>query len=166
MLRVSKIIDYGTLVLTHMASDPQRVFSAADLAATLGLGQPVVSKVLKLLTQPGIVRSTRGSRGGYALGRAAQDISIADIIDALDEQPFGLTECTATPGACSVEAACNIRSNWQHINALVRRTLEQVSIADMVSPTATIEFVSGPRSTSKSPASVTAACPPTWSYSE
>src|SRR3546814_11232640 len=47
MLRVSKIIDYGTLVLTHMARCPQRLFSAADLAATLGLGQPVVSKVLK-----------------------------------------------------------------------------------------------------------------------
>lgn len=166
MLRVSKVIDYGTLVLTHMASDPQRVFSAADLAATLGLGQPVVSKVLKALTQPGIVKSTRGARGGYALGRAARDISIADIIDALDEQPFGLTECTATPGACSVEAGCNIRSNWQHINALVRKTLEQVSIADMVRPTATIEFVSGRRSTSKPPASVTAACPPTWSFSE
>ena len=166
MLRVSKIIDYGTLVLTHMASDPQRVFSAADLASTLGLGQPVVSKVLKSLTQREIVKSTRGARGGYALGRSPEDISIADIIDALDEQPFGLTECSATPGACSVEAACNIRTNWQRINAIVRKTLEQVSIADMVSPTATIEFVSGPRSTSKSPASVTAACPPTWSYSE
>src|SRR5690606_263891 len=137
MLRVSKIIDYGTLLLTHMASDPQRVFSAADLAATLGLGQPIVSKVLKSLTQREIVKSTRGARGGYALGKAPEDISIADIIDALDDQPFGLTECSATPGSCSVEAACNIRSNWQRINAIVRKTLEQVSIADMVSPTAT-----------------------------
>src|SRR5690554_6229712 len=166
MLRVSKIVDYGTLVLTHMASDPKRVFSAADLAATLGLGQPVVSKVLKTLTQREIVKSTRGARGGYALSRPAEEISIADIIDALDEQPFGLTECTATPGTCSVEADCNIRSNWQRINAIVRKTLEQVSIADMVNPTTPIEFIPGRGSSSKSPANVTAACPSTWSFSE
>ncbi|MFA7668411.1 MAG: SUF system Fe-S cluster assembly regulator [Burkholderiaceae bacterium] len=166
MLRVSKIIDYGTLVLTHMASDPDRVFSAADLAATLGLGQPVVSKVLKSLTQPEIVKSTRGARGGYMLGRAAEEISIADIIDALDDQPFGLTECTATPGACSVEAACSIRNNWQRINAVVRKTLEQVSIADMLNPLATIEFKPSRPSAQQAPAKVTAACPSTWSYSE
>ncbi len=139
MLRISKIMDYGTLVLTHMAGAPARVFSAADLAATLGLGQPTVSKILKLLGQQGLVRSSRGARGGYTLSRPAEDISVADVVDALEEQPFGLTECTALPGACSVEAGCHIRSNWQRINAIVRRTLEDVSIADMVRP-ATTEF--------------------------
>lgn len=166
MLRVSKIIDYGTLLLTHMASDPQRVFSATDLASALGLGQPVVSKVLKSLAQREIVKSTRGARGGYALGRAPEDISIADIIDALDDQPFGLTECTATPGACSVEAACNIRSNWHRINAAVRKTLEQVSVADMVNPTATIQFIPGRSNAHSAPANKSAACPSTWSFSE
>src|SRR6185312_9471072 len=100
MLRISKIIDYGTLVLTYMAGTPDRVFSAADLAATLGLGQPTVSKVLKLLGQHELVKSSRGARGGYILGRSAHDISIAHIIDALEEQPFGLTECASMPGVC------------------------------------------------------------------
>ncbi len=166
MLRVSKIIDYGTLVLTHMASDPNRVFSAADLAAALGLGQPVVSKVLKSLTQREILTSTRGARGGYMLGRPAEEISIADIIDALDEQPFGLTECTATPGSCSVEAGCNIRSNWHRINTIVRQTLERVSVADMVNPLATIEFKTDRPSPKGAPAHTTAACPSTWSFTE
>ncbi|MYN12042.1 SUF system Fe-S cluster assembly regulator [Pusillimonas sp. TS35] len=134
MLRISKIMDYGTLVLTHMAGAPTGVYSAADLAATLGLGQPTVSKILKLLGQHGLVRGSRGARGGYTLSRPASQISIADVIDALEEQPFGLTECTAQPGACSVEAGCHIRSNWQRINAIVRRTLEDVSIADMTPP--------------------------------
>lgn len=137
MLRISKLMDYGTLVLTHMAGAPDQIFSAADLAATLGLGQPTVSKILKLLGQQGLVRSSRGARGGYVLGRQPQNISVADVVDALDEQPFGLTECTALPGACSVEAGCQIRSNWQRINAIVRRTLEEVSIADMVRPAQT-----------------------------
>ncbi|MCX5592471.1 SUF system Fe-S cluster assembly regulator [Alcaligenes endophyticus] len=135
MLRISKIIDYGTLVLTHMAGEPERVFSASDLANILGLGQPTVSKVLKMLGQHKLVISSRGARGGYVLGRPAKQISVAQIIDALEEQPFGLTECVATPGACSVEPDCHIRSNWQRINDIVRRTLEEVSVADMVKPT-------------------------------
>ncbi len=139
MLRISKIIDYGTLVLTYMARHPARMFSAADLACTLGLGQPTVSKVLKLLAQHDLVLSSRGAHGGYRLSRPAADISLAQVIDALEDQPFGLTECTAMPGACSVEAGCHIRVNWQRINDSVRRTLEEVSVADMMRPEA-VEF--------------------------
>ena len=180
MLRISKIMDYGTLVLTHMAGAPTGVFSAADLASALGLGQPTVSKILKLLGQHGLVRSSRGARGGYTLGRLASQISIADVVDALEEQPFGLTECTAVPGACSVEAGCHIRSNWQRINAIVRHTLEDVSIADMApGPVAhaaapadgTTEFSLNYRPASRSPAHAPQTKPhvveaTTWSLPE
>lgn len=134
MLRISKIVDYGTLVLTHMAACPDRVFSVADLASTLGLGQPTVSKVLKALARSELVKSSRGPHGGYVLSRPPERISIAQLVDALEDQPFGLTECSATPGVCSFEAGCQIRSNWQRINAIVRRTLEDVSVADMLRP--------------------------------
>jgi FeS assembly SUF system regulator len=138
MLRISKIVDYGILVLTHMAARPTHVCSAAELAAGLGLGQPVVSKVLKLLAQHRLVASTRGAHGGYRLEREASRISVAEIIDALEEQPFGLTECTAMPGACSVESGCHIRTHWQRINLVVRRTLESVTLADMLDEAAPV----------------------------
>ena len=165
MLRISKIIDYGTLVLTHMAGAPDRVFSAADLAATLGLGQPTVSKVLKLLGQHELVKSSRGAHGGYMLGRPAGTISIAHIIDALEDQPFGLTECTSMPGACSVEAGCHIRTNWQRINSIIRHTLEDVSVADMLSPTP-IEFPLVSRRLPESKVRTRAAQATTWSFPE
>src|SRR5690606_7786204 len=165
VLRISKIIDYGTLVLTHMAGSPDRVFSASDLASTLGLGQPTVSKILKLLGQHELVNSSRGARGGYMLGKPASQISVADIIDALEEQPFGLTECTALPGACSVEAGCHIRTNWQRINAIVRRTLEDVSVADMIRTTP-IEFPMNMQPVTKSSVRTEAARPTTWSQSK
>src|SRR3546814_17905389 len=91
-----------------MAFCPQRMFSADDLAATLGLGQPVVSKVLKELSHHDLVKSSRGAKGGYALSRAPEQTSIAQIIDALEEQTFGLTDCSATPGACIIDTACPI----------------------------------------------------------
>lgn len=134
MLRISKIMDYGTLVLTHMAGKPQQVYSASELATTLGLGHATVSKILKQLTQHDILVSTRGSRGGYSFSRDPDSISIAHVIDALEEQPFGVTECTATPGMCSVEADCHIRSNWERINNILRKTLEGISMADMLTP--------------------------------
>lgn len=142
MLRISKLIDYGTLVLTHMANQPTRVYSAAELATSLKLGQPTVSKILKTLGQHALVNSSRGSKGGYMLARPAAEINIAQIIDALDDQPFGLTECTSTPGVCSAEPGCAIRTNWERINLIVRRTLEDVSVADMITPLAVepIEF--------------------------
>lgn len=148
MLRISKIMDYGTLVLTHMATKPDQVYSASELAATLGLGQATVSKILKQLTQHAILVSTRGSRGGYSLSRDPASISIAHVLDALEEQPFGVTECTATPGMCSVEADCRIRSNWERINDILRKTLEGISMADMLTPMDTKSLVFYPNQSS------------------
>lgn len=134
MLRISKITDYGTLIMTHMAGQPEHLYSAAELADKLGLALPTVSKVLKALGRHQLVTSLRGAHGGYNLARAARAITVADIIDALEEQPFGLTECSASSGVCGLESGCRIRVNWMHINTVVRRALEDVSLADMVEP--------------------------------
>lgn len=134
MLRISKLTDYGTLVMAQMAGDPERVFSAADLAGTLGLGTPTVSKVLKVLNRHALVKSVRGARGGYALARPPDEIALASIIDAMEEQPFGLTECSAVAGLCGIESGCRIRQNWLRINAVVRRALEDVRLASMAPP--------------------------------
>ncbi|WP_341649620.1 SUF system Fe-S cluster assembly regulator [Thauera humireducens] len=108
MLRISKLTDYGTLIVTHMATTPERVISATELADALGLGLATVSKILKALGRHGLVLSQRGTRGGYVLARPPAQISIADLIDALEEQPFGLTECSANNGTCNLETGCRI----------------------------------------------------------
>lgn len=169
MLRISKLIDYGTLILTHMAGTPGQVMSASGLASSLGIGPPTVSKILKTLGQHGLVTSTRGARGGYSLARPAHEINIAQIIDALDDQPFGLTECTSTPGVCSVEADCHIRTNWERINIIVRRTLENVTVADMVN-SVTDEPITFHRTTAKARTQAIDPCikarSTTWSLSK
>ena len=81
MLRISKLTDYGTLILAHMAGLPDRVHSATGLAETLGLGLPTVSKVLKTLGRHALVTSQRGAHGGYVLSRPATQISVANVID-------------------------------------------------------------------------------------
>ncbi|MGE0801530.1 MAG: SUF system Fe-S cluster assembly regulator [Lautropia sp.] len=134
MLRVSRFTDYGTLVMSHMAAAPDQVFSAADLAGRMGLSVAAVSKILKGLARRELVVSLRGRRGGYALGRPPERITLADIVDALEERPFGLTECSARTGLCEIEETCRIRANWRRVSQAVRRALEAVSLADMLRP--------------------------------
>ncbi|WP_371885085.1 SUF system Fe-S cluster assembly regulator [Caballeronia sp. S22] len=134
MLRMSKLADYGTVIMTAMARDPDSVQSASSIAAATGVAMPTVSKVLKTLSRDGLVVSLRGINGGYLLPRPPERITLADVIAAVDG-PFGMTECSAARGLCMQEAACSIRANWQKISAVVYETLRQVTLADMARPT-------------------------------
>jgi FeS assembly SUF system regulator len=132
MLRMSRITDYGIVLLTHLASeDPQRVHNARELALAAHLPLPVVSKILKVLAREGFLASHRGIKGGYALARPATEVSVVEVIDAL-EGPIALTECGV--GTCEREARCAVRAPWQRINRVVRKSLEDVRLSDLVSP--------------------------------
>lgn len=102
MLRISRLTDYGTVVLAHLARDDADLVSAAEVANATGIALPTVSKLLKSLAKSGLVNSTRGSHGGYQLARDAQEISAADVIDAL-EGPVSITECSAIDSHCDFE---------------------------------------------------------------
>lgn len=132
MLRIGKLTDYGTVVMTALARDSRRV-SASELATNLHLTVDVARKVLKLLNSASLVEATRGAQGGYQLARPASDISMAEIIEAL-EGPIALTECSIHDHRCSVEQSCNARGNWHLINRAIRLALAQVSLADMAAP--------------------------------
>ncbi len=143
MLRISKLSDYGTLMLAYMAERPKDLHSAAELAEALELGPATVSKILKALAKSALLIAYRGANGGYALARPPQEITLAEVIDALEEQPFGLTECSSHEGNCAQELSCVMRANWVRINDIVRQALESVSLADMIRPTARRSGASG-----------------------
>ena len=130
MLRISRLTDYGTLVLAHLSADEARPTSAAEVAAATGIAPPTVSKLLKLLAKAGLVSSTRGAQGGYELARSAWEISAADIIDAL-EGPVHITECSADDSQCDFEATCNVGGAWQRINVAIRGALGDISLNDL-----------------------------------
>ncbi|MBU6460506.1 MAG: SUF system Fe-S cluster assembly regulator [Proteobacteria bacterium] len=132
MLRINKLTDYGTIILALMAQNPEDLYSAAGIAKRIHLALPTVGKVLKILARGQIINATRGSQGGYTLSRAPTQISIAQIIDALEEQPFGLTECTSIAGLCLQESHCHVRANWMRINESIRLALENLTLADLV----------------------------------
>jgi len=133
MFRMSKLTDYGTVVMTYLARDPSRAHSAHEVAQAVHVSLPTTSKLLKHMAKTGLVTSTRGTKGGYVLARDPGAISMAQIIQAL-EGPIGLTECSTAPGVCEQESGCSVRGNWQRINRVVVNALEHVSLAQMTAP--------------------------------
>jgi FeS assembly SUF system regulator len=130
MLRMSKLTDYGTMVLAQLASNEDGLSSCSAVAEATHLGQPTVSKLLKLLVRAGLVVSERGVQGGYALARSAESISAAEIIDALEGR-FAITECSSAGGSCDLESHCRVGAAWQRINGSIRTALQSVSLADL-----------------------------------
>ncbi len=107
--------------------------NARELAEETQLPAPFVSKILKSLTRAGLLASQRGSKGGYSLARTPGEISVVEMITAL-EGPVGITECTIHPGACAQESSCQVRVPWQRINGAVHATLEGITLADLAKP--------------------------------
>ncbi|MHB1273131.1 MAG: SUF system Fe-S cluster assembly regulator [Rhodanobacter sp.] len=133
MLRVSRLTDYATVVMTCIAASPGEVLSTAQIADATHLELPTVSKLLKMLGHAGLVESFRGVNGGYRLARPASTINLAEIVEAL-EGPIGMTECGVSEGQCDRESQCGVRGSWQRINSVLDDALRAVSLADMLRP--------------------------------
>jgi len=131
VLRISKLTDYGTVLLAHLAANQEDVRSAADVAAATGIALPTVSKLLKSLAKSGLVTSTRGANGGYELARSPAEISAADVIDALDG-PVSITECSSNDSLCEHEGVCSVGGAWQRINVAIRRALDDITLSDLL----------------------------------
>lgn len=134
MIRMTKQADYGIVLMTHMAGDPERQITAGELAEETHLPAPTVSKILKMLARQGLLSSHRGVKGGYSLARDSASITMAQIISAMDG-PIAITECIDdSPGECSQEPSCSVRGNWQRINDAIRLALESITLAEMTQP--------------------------------
>mgnify|MGYP006294372833 CR=1 FL=1 len=132
MLKMSRLTDYGTGVLAYLAGTGTKPQSASGVAEQTGLPAATVSKILKSLTRAGLVTSHRGAQGGYALSRPAEEITAAEVLDAL-EGPLALTECATELGSCELESLCLVGTAWQRINIAIRGALDEISLAELAS---------------------------------
>ncbi|MYF07724.1 MAG: SUF system Fe-S cluster assembly regulator [Rhodospirillaceae bacterium] len=135
MLRLNRITDYAVVVLTQMVREPDKQVTAPQLSEESSVPAPTVAKVLKALAKEGVLASQRGVHGGYRLARPAGDISMLEVIRAL-EGPVSLTACVdGAEGDCDVESLCPVRGNWDRVNTAIRSALAEVTLEDMAIPT-------------------------------
>ncbi len=133
MLRMGKLTDYAIVLMSYLATKNELKHSAHSLSDAVQVPQPTVKKVLKALSQAGLLKSERGAQGGYSLVRGANDISVAEIIIAL-EGPIAITECVSDEHQCDQESHCEIQTNWARINKAVFTALDEVKLTDMLTP--------------------------------
>jgi len=130
MIILSKLADYGVIVATHLAARPERQINAPVLAAETRLPQATVAKVLKSLAHAGIVSALRGAAGGYRLARPAREISVAEVVAAIDGE-IGMTQCSIHEPTCERTEFCPTRPHWQRINVAISQALAAVTLAEM-----------------------------------
>ena len=130
MLKVSKLADYGIVVLAALGETGVRM-TAQELAQATRLPEPTVAKVLKLLAKGKIVASARGVNGGYRLTAETKTLPVSRIIAAIDG-PIAITACVeAEASGCSYAGGCSMRGRWTAVNAAITQALDQVTLADM-----------------------------------
>lgn len=131
MLKLSKLADYAVVVLIRLSSEDE-VQTAPCIAASTGLPEPTVAKVLKAMVAGGLVVSHRGPRGGYQLSRALEQISVADVVVAI-EGPIALTSCVegASSADCDSRDSCPAHGCWDVVNDVIRDALAAIRLPDL-----------------------------------
>ncbi|MDR3425311.1 MAG: SUF system Fe-S cluster assembly regulator [Alphaproteobacteria bacterium] len=133
MIRLSRLTDYAIALLSHMGQNGEgELWAASDLAEESGLPMPTVAKVLKLLAKSSLIAAQRGAAGGYKLLRKTSDISVAEIIEAMDG-PIAITDCAESGSheGCAIKGECPISGGWNRVNLALRQSLQNVSLAEL-----------------------------------
>jgi FeS assembly SUF system regulator len=131
-MRLSSLADYAVVMMSAAARHPAPSrLSATLLSVETGVPLATAQKLMGRLASAGLLTSARGTGGGFALARAAQAISLADIIEAV-EGPIGLTTCVDDQRHdCALEGNCRVRPHWGVVNEAVRGALASVSLATL-----------------------------------
>jgi Rrf2 family protein len=135
MLRLSKKTDYALIALAYVASIGNKPTSARDIAERHDIPVELLAKVLQRLVQKGMLKSQQGIHGGYVLARAADTMTVAEIVEAIDG-PLMLTVCGTADDEerCEQFSKCNIRDPLHRIRDRIIGALMACTIAELVSP--------------------------------
>lgn len=132
-MKISKLTDYGILVLNQLARTGVTLQSTEEIAAATALPLPTARKVMRTLVDSGLVLAKRGSRGGYRLSRSPARIPLLSIVEAF-EGKVNLTECSDETVRCDIQDQCSLAGNWGGINFVVKTVLAGISLNDIRDP--------------------------------
>ena len=137
MLRLSKKADYALLAMRHLAAQADRdAVSAREVAEAYDIPAELLAKVLQQLARAGLLGSHHGIRGGYALARPAKEMTVADVIQAIDG-PLNVTACSETDHSCDQYSKCNIRDPLWKIKDRIVAALAATSVAELAADLST-----------------------------
>ena len=133
MLKLNKMTDYAVVCLGMLARKPKKVMSAAQISKETGLKLYTVQKILKnVLAKSDLLKTERGHHGGYTLKKKSKNITVTEIIEALDG-PISLTSCVdKSDSLCQSSDICFLGGKWNRVNEIIRKSLNDISLDDLL----------------------------------
>jgi Rrf2 family protein len=132
VIRLTKRTDYGLMAIRHLSLLPGGGYrSAREIAAEHGIPTALMAKLMQRLARKGLVASHHGTKGGYQIARPASQISLWDVIEAI-EGPGGLTECQLPGhGDCPQENTCTVQSPLRAVQRKIVEVLGRTTLGDL-----------------------------------
>lgn len=133
MTLLSRKADYALLILSHLDGNPAGG-NARTIAARFDLSRPFVANILKELCHKGFVTSHRGVKGGYVLARSPAEVTLAELLEAIDEG-FRLAVCVGDePRNCCLSAVCTVQGPIAEVHRRMLAVLQHVTLAEIFRP--------------------------------
>lgn len=131
MLRLTREAEYGLLAMAFIAARPDgQLAYRREIAEHHNIPREFLAKVLQKLSKKGVIKSHRGTRGGYRLVRGPAEVSLAEIVQAVDG-PMALVECARQGGDCPQFDGCTLREALWELQDNLLKVLESVTLADL-----------------------------------
>ena len=138
-MKISAQEEYGLRCLLRLAqAEEHQSLTIPEIAAAEGLSGPYVAKLLSVLRQAGLIESVRGRAGGYRLAKPPSEVGLGAVLLVLDKPLFDEPSyCqrhagSETDGNCVHHSGCTLRALWQTLEMWMRRTLDQITLADLI----------------------------------
>ncbi|HXH84467.1 MAG TPA: Rrf2 family transcriptional regulator [Candidatus Tectomicrobia bacterium] len=133
MLRFTKRADYGLMAIHYIAlHDGVGAVSAKRIAEEFGIPAELLAKILQKLAKQGLIASQNGPKGGYGLTRRPSEITVGEVVRAL-EGPISIVSCLERDSDCPQMERCNLRRPVQKIQAAITQMLDTMSLAELTS---------------------------------
>ncbi len=131
-MKLSTRARYGTRALLELALHwGEGALLSRDIADKQNIPLPYLEHLISPLVQAGIVKSTRGARGGFSLARPPEDITLSEVIPLL-EGSIDLLDCVNNPEGCPYSDSCVMRRIWVELKESMDKTLQSVTLKDLV----------------------------------
>ena len=131
MFKLSKMCDHALVLCSHLAKNQNEEKSSGDWALLSGVPIATTAKLLKMMVKKGYILSSRGSQGGYKLAKSAKEISVLNIVEAIDGS-IAILDCCSHGSGCDLSKKCSVSNPLNKIETEIVKAFAEMKLSDLV----------------------------------
>ncbi|MDI6801779.1 MAG: Rrf2 family transcriptional regulator [Thermodesulfovibrionales bacterium] len=130
-MEITRETDYAVRCILHLSESPEEIKMVDGIAKTRLIPKSFLSKILQKLTKSGIVKSYRGVKGGFKLARKPEEISLLDVVEAIDG-PVAINRCAVDKRLCDLSSMCVVHPIWVELRKDVENRLKNCNFSELI----------------------------------